>query len=241
MSLKEIMTKSLSVAALALVLATGASWAQNPCNVPDNGTGTVTLPPAGCQYLSPSQVHMIIDGLPAGTTIILKPIHRDFICRQSTGTTGCITPGGSLGGETETFGSVAVFQVSGTGALSGFNRVISVPLNTVVDSAPRALGAPVQTFQTDMRRIQGGISGDPDFNVLQIVGGTANGFPSPGSTTLTRQSNGTFNVSSSFNVGYSIYFEGAPGSKLEGLSGKTDGTVKMEAFSSQQTTTTASK
>ena len=30
-----------------LPVVTGA----NPCDVPDNGTGTVTLPPAGCEYL----------------------------------------------------------------------------------------------------------------------------------------------------------------------------------------------
>jgi len=43
-----------------------------PCVVPDNGGGTVTLPPAGCNYLSPSDVHEIINGLPAGTTVQLK-------------------------------------------------------------------------------------------------------------------------------------------------------------------------
>jgi hypothetical protein len=229
MRLKKIVTKNLAVAALGLVLAAGA-WAQNPCNVPNNGSGTVTLPPVGCEYLSPSQVHMIIAGLPAGTTIILQPIHKNFICRQ-TGT--CNTPGGTLGGETETFGSTATFQVSGTGTLAGWSRVISIPLNTVVDSAPRTPGAPVQTFNTDMRRIQGAITGDPDFASLQIVGGSANGFSSPGTTTLTRQSNGTFNVSSAFNVGYSISFTGSSTGRLKGLSGTTKGTVEMKAYAKQ--------
>jgi hypothetical protein len=228
---RKLVTKSLVLAALALALVTGAARAQNPCNVVDNGTGTVTLPPAGCEYLSPSQVHLIINGLPAGTTIILQPIHKNFICRQ-TGT--CNTPGGTLGGETETFGSTAVFQVSGTGSLAGWSRTLSVPLNTVVDSAPRTLGAPVQTFNTDMRRIQGGITGDPDFSSFQIVGGSANGFSSPGSTTLTRQSNGTFNVSSAFSVGYSVSFVGASTGRLKGLSGTTKGTVEMKAYSSKQ-------
>lgn len=230
MKTKEIVMKSLSFAVLGLMLVTGAALAQSPCNAPDNGTGTVTLPPAGCQYLSPSQVHMIINGLPAGTTIILAPIHTNFICRQ-TGT--CNTPGGTLGGETETFGSTAVFQVSGTGSLAGWSRTISVPLNTVVDSGPRALGAAVQNFNTDMRRIQGSISGDPDFASLQIVGGSANGFPSPGTTTLTRQTNGSFDVSSAFNVGYSISFVGASTGKLKGLSGTTKGTVEMKAYGKQ--------
>ena len=39
-----------------------------PCTQPDNGTGTATLPPIGCEYMSPDEVFMIIDGLPPGTT-----------------------------------------------------------------------------------------------------------------------------------------------------------------------------
>ncbi len=224
--------------ALGLVLATGAVYAQAlPCNVADNGTGTVTLPPAGCQYLSPNQVHMIINGLPPGTTIILGPSHRDFFCRQSTSTGPCILPGGPLGGEVENFNSTVTFQLSGTGSLSGWNRTVSIPLAVQVATAPRTPGAPTQTFNTNMERIQGSISGDPDFDSLEIVGGTANGFSSPGTTTLTRQSNGTFNVASRFNVGYSIRFVGAAGGKLAGLSGSTEGTVVMSAASGQSSTT----
>ena len=49
-------------ACLALLLLPLAASAA-PCIV----TGpVVTLPPAGCGYLSPSDVHMIIDGLPKG-------------------------------------------------------------------------------------------------------------------------------------------------------------------------------
>lgn len=216
-----------ALVAVALVLTTGAASAQTPCNVPSNTMGTVTLPPAGCQYLSPSQVHMIINGLPSGTTIILAPIHRDFICRTSS--PPCNVPGGPLGGEVENFTSTAVFSLSGTGALSGWNRIVTVPLTVQVATAPRTAGASVQTFNTNMEIIQGGITGDPDFASFQVVGGTANGFSSPGSTTLTRQSDGTFNVSSGFNVGYSIKFVGASGGKLEGLSGTTKGTVVMQA------------
>jgi hypothetical protein len=233
----QAILRGVALVALGLMVAAGGALAQNPCSAPDNGTGTVTLPPAGCQYLSPSQVHMIINGLPAGTTIILKPIHRNFICRQ---TGSCNIPGGPLGGEVENFSSTAVFQVSGTGALSGWNRVISVPLGVQVATAPRTNGAPVQTFKTDMQRIQGSISGDPDFDLFQVVGGTANGFPSPGSTTLTRQADGSFAVSSQFNVGYSIRFTGAAGGKLAGYEGVTTGTVTMSTGNSTQTGTAGS-
>jgi hypothetical protein len=218
--------RGAALVAIGLALATGAVYAQPPCNVPNNGMGTVTLPPAGCQYLSPTQVHMIINGLPPGTTIILAPIHKNFICRQA-GT--CNEAGGPLGGEVENFTSTAVFQLSGTGTLSGWNRTVTVPLAVQIATAPRTAGAKVQTFKTDMQRLQGSISGDPDFDSFEVVGGTANGFSSPGSTTLTLQPNGTFNVDSSFNVGYVIRFAGAAGGKLAGRSGATQGTVTMKA------------
>ncbi len=214
---------------LALMFAAGAVYAQitPPCNVPDNGSGTVSLPPAGCEYLTATQVHEIIDGLPVGTTIELAPIHKDFIC-ETTG--ACGTPGGPLGGETETFTSTGLFQLSGTGALLGWHRLLSLPLNVQIATGPRSPGAPVQSFPTDMLIIQGAIGpGDPDFASFQIVGGTNNGFPSPGSTTLTRQSNGTFNVDSTFNVRYSIKFIGATGGRLQGYGGTTKGSVKMQA------------
>jgi hypothetical protein len=220
------MLRNAALAALGMAAIAGSAQAQTACFQPDNGTGTVTLPPAGCQYLSPSQVHMIINGLPPGTTIILAPIHQNFICRQ-TGT--CNVAGGPLGGEVENFSSTATFQLSGTGALSGWTRTVTVPLAVQVASAPRTLGAATQTFQTNMQRLQGSITGDPDFDLFEVVGGTANGYSSPGSTTLTRQTNGTFKVNSQFNVGYRIRFVGAAGGKLAGYDGTTTGTVTMSA------------
>lgn len=228
----ERIWKGLAFVALALVLAGGAVYAQNPCFQPDNGTGTVTLPPAGCEYLSPDQVHMIIDGLPPGTTIILKPIHQDFICRKLG---ACGTPGGPLGGEVEDFTSKAVFQLSGTGALAGWSRTVTVSNVAVkVASGPRTLGASVQTIKTDMQAIQGSLSGDPDFAFFEIVGGTANGYSSPGQTVLTKTSAGTFRVDSKFKVGYRIRFEGAAGGRLAGYGGTTEGTVNMSAVDIQR-------
>ncbi len=223
------MMKGMALVALGLALASGVAYAQipPPCNVPDNGMGTVNLPPAGCEYLTATQVHEIIDGLPTGTTIELAPIHKNFIC-ETTG--GCETPGGPLGGATDSFTSTAVFQITGTGALAGWHRLLSVPLNVQVATAPRTPGARVQSFKTDMQLLQGAIGpGDPDFAVFEVVGGTNNDFPSPGFTTLTRQSNGTFNVDSSFNVGYSIRFVGTTSGKLQGFGGTTKGNVTMKA------------
>jgi hypothetical protein len=80
-----------------------------------------------------------------------------------------------------------------------------------------------------MYALQGALFGDPDFDTLQITGGSLFGMPSPGHTTLTRLGppGSDFNVDSFFDIEYRIDFTGAPGSILEGLSGSTQATVRM--------------
>jgi hypothetical protein len=208
----------------------------DPCVVPEGPPGTVTLPPAGCDYLSPQEVHMILDGLPPGTTIELAPIHKNFICLEQPGSCSvpippglCEAPGGSLGGNGDCFDSEIELQVTGTGALAGFNRILHVPLFTEVHTAPRNPGDPVQDFDTEMVQLQGQLFGDPDFCTLNIRAGSQFGLPSPGHTTLGDLGNGTFNVDSFFDVFYEIDFQGCPGSMLEGFGGTTQGTIRMEA------------
>jgi hypothetical protein len=225
------MTKGVALVALGLAFAAGAVYAENtgPCVQPDNGTGTVTLPP-NCEYYNAEQLHMAVNGLPPDTVIIVDPIHRKFSCG-----TPCRTPGGPLGGEVENFNSLATFRLSvsssSSSPLAGWTRTISVPLGVQVATGPRALGASVQSFKTDMQRLQGAITGDPDFDLFEVTGGTLNGFPSPGSTTLTRQTTtgGGFKVDSMFNVGYRIRFIGAPGGRLAGYGGATTGSASMKA------------
>lgn len=222
------------LALAGLVLATPAVYGQNPCIVNDNGTGTVTLPPAGCNYLSPSQLHLILNGLPPGTQIILDPIHHRFFCPQ---TTGCNTPGGSLGGEIEVFGSTLTFRLSGTGALAGWSRIVTVSARSETHTGPRTPGAPTQSFPTEMVRLDSTLTGDPDFAYLRVVAGTANGYPSPGQTTLTRLPTGQFRVDSRFTIRYRIDFQGASGGKLSGMAGSTEGSVDMQSYSGQTTST----
>jgi len=208
----------------------------DPCVVVDNGSGTVTLPPDGCEYLSPDEVHMIIEGLPPDTTIELAPIHKDFICYEQQFCTlpippgDCEVPGGSLGGHGDCFDSILQLQMTGTGALLGFARNVSVQAFCEVHTGPRNPGDPVQDFPTDMFRLQGEIFGDPDFDLLRITAGTNFGLPSPGQTTLTRLGppGSSFAVDSFFDITYQIEFVGAPGSVLEGFSGTTTGTLRME-------------
>lgn len=226
----------LAVVVSCWMLGSAGLAAAAPCEVPDNGTGTVTLPPIGCDYLSPADVHVIVDGLPPGTTIELAPIHKDFICERFVGCTtllppgACEAPGGGLGGNGDCFNSNVEFQVTGTGALVGFNRLISVPMLVEVHTGPRTPGDPVQTFPSGMFQLQGDLPpGDPDFSTLSIRAGSLFGLPSPGQTTLTDLGNGNFNVDSFFDVTYEIDFVGAPGSILDTLAGTTAGAVRMQA------------
>lgn len=210
---------------LALTSIGLTTWAAvaaaTPCIVPDNGSGTVNLPPPGCGYLSPADVHEIVDGLPPGTTILLGAEHSRFA-------NIIVTPGGTLGGEKENFQSDLLLQLHGTGGLAGYNRVLLMATQCETHVAPRS-GAPVQSFDTEMFAVQGQITGDPDFDLLRITAGSGFGLPSPGHTTLTQQPSTNWAVDSFFDITYRIDFIGKPGGPLGGMSGSTTGTIRMQA------------
>jgi len=232
----------VTLMAAAAVLTLGATAnAQDPCEVPDNGSGTVTLPPAGCEYLSPDEVHEIIDALPDGTDIQLAPIHLDFICRQSPPPPGCdgawdpdkcTCPEDDSfgpGGEIEVFSSTLKFHITDNGTL-GLDRELIIPdVLCEVHTGPRNPGAPVQDFPAKMVRLQGSLpAGDPDFESLVIMAGEENDLPSPGHTTLTRLPSGDFAVDSFFDISYRIEFVGTPTGVLDGASGASMGTLRMQ-------------
>jgi len=210
---------------------------ESDCVQPDNGTGTVTLPPIGCDYLSPEEVFMIIEGLPPGTTIELDPILMDFICcgnncelcSMPLGAGECETEGGSfVGGHGHCFEATLDLTVRGTGELEGFNRHLVVDVSCEVHTGPRNPGDPVQSFDSDFYRLYGGISGDPDFEELIITAGTDFGLPGPGQTTLAQLPTGDFAVDSFFDITYQIEFVGAMGSQLEDYAGTTTATIRIE-------------
>jgi len=204
------------------------------CIVPDNGSGTVDLPPTGCEYASIDEKWMIIDGLPPGTTIEGDGILSDWSSVMRW-------PGGGLGGEIQDFDALLDLTLVGSGDLTGFNRHVVVPVNIQTHSAPRTPGDPVQQFNTDMYGMSGELFGDPDFCVLRVNAGTSQGLPSPGQTTLTDLGGGLYSVDSFFDVTYQIEFEGCPGSPLEGYAGTTTATIRIltEACATTTTTTTA--
>jgi hypothetical protein len=229
------------LSAIGLLASAIGLVAADPCVIPPNPTGPVKLPPVGCEYLSPDDVHRIVDGLPPGTTIELSAFHKNFICGQDAGTRGCtndcfIDPSltghcdPATGNTEEVFDSVLQFHLKGTGGLAGWTRDISIPnVMCRVASGPRGAGSP-QTFPTMMDQLQGQLPpGDPDFDLLRVTAGNNFGLPSPGQTTLTQIPGGNWMVNSFFDITYRIDFIGAPGGHMAGMSGSTTATIRMAA------------
>ena len=215
------------------LLALGTISAFAAVITPDNGTGTVTLPPPNGEYVTPSMFHAYLEqgGV---VTAELEARHGRFFNIQTRS-------GGSLGGEVETFGSTVQLRITGRGPLAGWSRTISVPTRCETHIGPRTPGDSVQSFPTVMYALEGGISGDPDFDSIHIVAGDAFGLKSPGHTTLTDRGDGTFQVDSTFNMSFRLEYQGSASGALKGASGVTEATVVVTAVpagSSNDTETT---
>jgi hypothetical protein len=205
------------LAAAAMAVLAGLSvpaFAQDPCPcvLPDNGAGTVTMPPECTEgYLG----WLTIDTGIVGGTIEIDATLTGFL-----GVTEYV--GGGLGGTQSSFDAMMVMEMSGTGSLAGYSRMIFMPLpSSVIDWGPRVLGDPTQVFPSDIFDLSGEVFGDPDFDVLQFRTGSSLALPGAGSTTLTRLGppGSDFQVDSFFDVEYEIEYVGAPGSILEGYTG----------------------
>jgi len=208
-----------SAALAAAFVASPATAVDN--TVPDNGNGTADLPPQGLEYIIPTgHPPLVIDaGLPAGTTIELDAVLKDFANASEI-------PGGNLGGDIQTYDALFEMDVAGTGDLAGFNRTLFMQVAVETHSAPRTPFDAVQSFDTELVSLQGEIFGDPDFDSLGIKMGIVHGLPSPGHTTLTDLGS-EFRVDSFFDVVYEIEYVGAPGSVLDGFSGINQGETRL--------------
>ena len=216
--------RSIQLIALALmaVLPALALAQADCCIVPDNGFGTATMPPAftsgGCVYAGTTE---IVDGLAPGSTI------------QITGWIGNFTgvsevPGGMFGGTTSTWQGQFLMNMTGTGAMLGFNRSIILPVSTgTMDFAPRMMAAPLQTGAARLMQMQAQILSDPDFDLLRVTAGDNFGLPAPGSYQIASTFGG-WGVSGYFDMWHRIDFVGAPTGALAGRSGSTTREKRFE-------------
>lgn len=208
---------------IGVVVLLGASThaGVGPCEVPDDGSGTAAFPPA-CEMGDIMRPYVVLNGLPLGSRIDINArLTNVFVFMEG--------PGGSLGGEFQQFSAVQLMHMTGSGALAGYNRDLGITMQCETHIGPRTLGAPLQSFPTDMFMMQGQLPpGDPDFDLLRIRAGTLFGMPSPGQATLAQIPGGNWAVDSFFDITYTIDFVGAPGGALSGMSGSTSGTVRMQ-------------
>jgi hypothetical protein len=182
------------------------------------------LPPqcfGGNGYLSPADVHHILDGLPPGTSINIGAEHLDFfnIARMPDG----------MGGEVENFQSALQLHISTTG-LGPYSEMKTIPTqdqtHVFADNHP---SPNIRKHNTEFVALQGQIVGDPDFDLLRVTAGSFFGLPpSTGRTVLTQLPGGNWNVDSFFDITYRIDFIGHSPGPFGGMSGSTTGTIRMQ-------------
>lgn len=216
------MSKRAGVMAVTAMMAvSGASFAAQsgagPCTVGPNGPM-----PAGCTYRTPDDIHK----QKLADQAKFEASHKNFL-------NVIALPGGNLNGEIERFDSTLVLVISGTGDLEGHTSTIELPTRCETHIGPRDVKADFQSFATEMVALEGYVENHPDFDYIKVVAGSANGLPSPGSTTLTRKENGDFLVDSRFYMNYRIEFRGAKGSWLEGVETSEEAVVTVQAFANQ--------
>ena len=209
------------MAAAALLAVSGGASAYiavggGPCNVGPNGP----VPP-GCTYRTPDQIHA--QGL--ADQVQFSAEHGGF-ANQTT------HQGGILLGEVERFDSVLVLHVDGIKDYSGATATVTLQAKCETHIGPRNVKDDFQRFDTMMYSLEGATS-DENFESVKIVAGLANGLPSPGSTTMTRNRQGGFLVDSTFQMNYRIELVGRAGGKFDGVNISEEGVATVKAFANE--------
>lgn len=138
--------------------------------------------------------------------------------------------GGPLGGMLEHATSEMEARLICKGLVSPITFTLS-NVNFTVATAPHSDQAAGQSFDTQMYAIEATATDVPGFASIHLIGGSGNGFPSPGHTTLVPTADeGVYVVDSTFTIGYRIDYVGAEGGPLEGGSGTLEGNATMKAF-----------
>jgi hypothetical protein len=175
--------------------------------------------------LSPDQYHAALKDplrpLIDKCRLVLK--HKRLACATSD-------LGGPLGWKLEN----ATSEVEARLLCNGLDAPFSFDfpnVNFTVAVAPHSDEAEGQSFDTQMYSIEGVATNVPGFASIRLVGGSNNGYPSPGHTTLIPTgTEGVYVVDSTFTIGYRIEYVGAEGGPLEGGSGTIEGTATMKAY-----------
>lgn len=193
-----------------------------PCLVTADAAGNPILPPIDCAYFPViKKFHAeLTDPVTGELNIGINSKHYRFV-------NIVVEPGGTLGGTRETFDSTLQIEaVNGRGEVA----TIDVPAKVVTDtSRSNGFAGAIQTLDADMRSIHVLVRKRPCFEFLEIIGGTDNGYPSPGSITLNPQSDGVWVANSSFNVNIQVTYIGSDDGPFAGQSGTFEGTVTVEA------------
>lgn len=208
----------LALAVLAFLVPVTPVNAQ--VQVTPDAKGWVCLPPVEAEYVAylVDMFHSLPD--PSWKADVK---HQRFVnaCKQ--------VPGGSLGGDVETFDSDLAVEVkpANGSALAAEAVTVHIPVHSVAHTSKQDAGAPRQTLSTTMWSLQGRVENSGGWKYFAVVAGDENGLPSPGETTLTRLPNGRVAVESFFKIHYRVEYVGDENGPYAGLEGSGEGEAMM--------------